>query len=84
MAFSATSIQPRNIRPAVRHDDGIQVSERLTRSASFPADDVVRELDSRLEGLAEAEAQQRLETFGPNVVARDERFTRLRMLIHRA
>jgi P-type Mg2+ transporter len=43
---------------------------------------VVRELDSHLEGLAEAEAQQRLETFGPNVVARDERFTRLRMLIN--
>jgi Mg2+-importing ATPase len=31
--------------------------------------------------LTEEEAQHRLEVFGPNVVARDERFTRLRLFI---
>jgi P-type Mg2+ transporter len=82
MALSASSILPRNIRPAGRHDNGIQVSDRLTRSASFPADSVVRELDSRLEGLAQAEAKHRLEIYGPNVVAHDERFTRLRLFFH--
>jgi P-type Mg2+ transporter len=81
MALSATSALPRNIRAAARRDDGIQVSAKLVSLASLPAEQVLHELDSRVDGLTETEAQERLEVFGPNVVARDERFTRLRLFI---
>lgn len=81
MALSATSVLPRNIRTAARRGNGIQISPRLHRSASIAAELVLRELDTRADGLTEVEAQQRLETYGPNVVARDERFTGLKLFI---
>ena len=81
MALSATSVLPRNIRTAARRGNGIQISPRLHRSASIAAELVLRELDTRADGLTEVEAQQRLEAYGPNVVARDERFTGLKLFI---
>jgi Mg2+-importing ATPase len=81
MALSATSVLPRNLRTAVRRENGIQVSPRLTRLASLVVELVLRELDTRADGLTEVEARRRLEVFGPNVVANDERFTRLRLFM---
>jgi P-type Mg2+ transporter len=81
MALSAASVLPRNLRAAVRREDGIHVSAKLIRSASLPAAQILGEFDTRADGLTEAEALERLEVFGPNVVARDERFTWLRLLI---
>jgi P-type Mg2+ transporter len=81
MAASPTSVLPRNIRAAVRRASAIQVSEKLIRSASRPAEVILSEVDTRVEGLTEDEAQRRLEVFGPNVVARDERFTWLKLFL---
>ncbi|MBV8359161.1 MAG: magnesium-translocating P-type ATPase, partial [Deltaproteobacteria bacterium] len=81
MALSSTAVLPRNLRTTVRRESGIQVSAKLVHSASCPAELVLREVDTRSEGLTEEEAQHRLEVFGPNVVARDERFTWLRLFV---
>ena len=82
MALSASSILPRNILALVRREDShIQVSSKLVRCAALPMEEVLAELDTAAEGLREEVAQERLEEYGPNVVARDERFTRLRLFI---
>jgi Mg2+-importing ATPase len=81
MALSPTSILPRHVHTIARRESGIQVSAKLIHSASCPAEQVLREVDTRADGLIEEEAQHRLEVFGPNVVARDERFTWLKLFI---
>jgi Mg2+-importing ATPase len=81
MALSPTSVLPRHVHTTVRRESGIQVSTKLINSASCPAEQVLHEIDTRADGLTEEEAQHRLEVFGPNVVARDERFTWLRLFI---
>src|SRR5262245_28788620 len=48
-------------------------------SAALP--ELVAELKSRVEGLTEEEAQQRLTECGPNVVVHEQRFTRLRLFL---
>jgi Mg2+-importing ATPase len=40
------------------------------------------ELETTLEGLSEEEAAKRLDEVGPNIVAQEERFTQLRILLH--
>ena len=82
MALSASSVLPRNIRATARREGAsIQVSPRLIRIAALSATQALSELETGPDGLTEEEAQRRLEEFGPNVVARDERFTRLRLFI---
>jgi len=82
MALSASSILPRNILTIVRRETAhIQVSPRLIEIASMPTQGVLSALDTGTDGLTEEAAQERLEKFGPNVVASDERFTRLRLFI---
>ena len=81
MALSATSILPRNLRTAVRREGGIQVSAKLIQAAASPVDAVLRELETRAEGLTAEEAEHRLEIYGANVVAPDVRFTRLRLFV---
>ena len=82
MALSATSVLPRNLRAAAKRESGsIQVSPRLIRIAALSATDALSELATGPDGLTEEEAQRRLEEFGPNVVADEERFTRLRLFI---
>jgi Mg2+-importing ATPase len=78
MASIRGSILPRTIRRAIKREhDAIQVSPKLIRTASVPAEEVLSELETRADGLTEEEAQRRLEVFGPNVVTREDRFTRL-------
>ena len=82
MALSASSVLPRNIRAAAKRESGsIQVSSRIIRIAALSAAESLSELQTGPDGLTEEEAQRRLEEFGPNVVARDERFTRLRLFV---
>jgi P-type Mg2+ transporter len=72
---------PHGFRITKRNDSHIQVSPRLTRLASLPADRVLAELKTSPDGLTDEEAQRRLEEFGPNVVTQEERYTRLRLFI---
>ena len=81
MVLLPPSILPRNILTLRRVNGGIQVSSRLIHAASAAVPELVAELRSRVEGLTEEEAQQRLTECGPNVVVQEQRFTRLRLFL---
>jgi P-type Mg2+ transporter len=79
MASKTGFTLPRNLRIARRPNGHIHVSERLTRMASLPPNEVLAELATGPDGLTEEEAQRRLEEFGPNVVTQESRFTKLKL-----
>jgi Mg2+-importing ATPase len=84
MALSASSVLPRNIRwawAAKREQGAIQVSSKLIAVAALGGAQALADLETQADGLTEEAAQARLEKFGPNVVAADEQFTRLRLFI---
>src|SRR5215510_2453206 len=76
-----SSILPRNILTLRRANGAIQVSPRLIQAASAVPAEVLSKLKTGAEGLTEEEAQRRLEEYGPNVVAQEQRFTRLRLFV---
>src|SRR4030095_9205584 len=81
MVLLPPSILPRNILTFRRANGAIQVSSRLIRAASVAPAQVFSELRTEAEGLTEEEAQRRHEEYGPNVVAHEHRFTRLRLFV---
>ena len=81
MVLIPSFVLPKNILGVIKRTGPIQVSPRLIRTASLAASDVLSELGSGLHGLTEEEAQRRLEEYGPNVVAHEDRFTRLRLFV---
>jgi P-type Mg2+ transporter len=81
MTLIPSIVLPKNILAAIKRNGSIQVSPRLIRAASVPAAAVLSELKSGAEGLTEDEAERRLEEYGPNVVAQEHRFTRLKLFI---
>ena len=73
---------PRNLRRTPRHvSSSIRVSPLLAELAGAEPAVVLERLGSSQDGLSEEEAARRLERYGPNVVASDERHTRLRLLL---
>jgi Mg2+-importing ATPase len=52
---------------------GAHVSDQLLEKACTDAETVLRELESRLDGLSQAEADSRLKQFGSNEIAREKR-----------
>ena len=78
MTQVASSILPKNFK---RADGGIQVSPRLMRIAAADQAAVFAELKTGENGLTEAEAQRRLDEYGPNAVGDEQRFTRLKLFI---
>src|SRR5262245_3496516 len=81
MVLLPPSILPRNILTLRRVNGGIHVSSRLTHVASAAVPELVAELRSRVGGLTEEKAQQRLTECGPNVVVHEQRFTRFRLFL---
>src|SRR5271166_3373921 len=81
MASKSDFILPKNFRIARRQNGHIEVSQRLIRMASLPPGEVLAELKTSADGLADEEAQRRLEEFGPNVVTHEARFTRLKLFV---
>ena len=53
--------------------NGAHVSDQLLEKARADTEAVLRELDSRLDGLSRAEAGRRLKQFGLNEIAREKR-----------
>src|ERR1019366_611607 len=53
--------------------NGEQVSDQLLEKARADSKTVLRELESRLDGLSQAEADSRLKQFGSNEIAREKR-----------
>ncbi len=73
---------PRNLRRAPKHiSSSIRVSPLLAELAEAEPAVALERLGSSQDGLSEEEAARRLERYGPNVVASDERHTRLRLLL---
>jgi len=73
---------PRNLRRALRHaSPSIRVSPLLAELAEAEPAVALERLGSSPDGLSDEEAARRLERHGPNVVASDERHTRLRLLL---
>ncbi len=73
---------PRNLRRAPKHvSSSIRVFPLLAELAEAEPAVALERLGSSQDGLSEEEAARRLERHGPNVVASDERHTRLRLLL---
>jgi len=82
MASFPSSVLSKNFSAAAKRDIGLaEFSPKLYRMASLPAEQVLSELQSGPNGLSEEEAIHRIQVFGPNVVAPEHRFTRLRLLM---
>ncbi len=62
--------------------DAIRVSPRLREAARLPAGGALELLQSRPGGLSQEQAEQRLEEYGPNVVAQEKRHTWIALLGH--
>ena len=79
---TASSALPKEPAPPVKRDDGhIRVSPRLIQAAAASSAEVLAQLQTQVEGLGEAEAEHRLEEYGPNVVADEDRYTRLKLFV---
>jgi len=57
------------------HANGIRVSRQLIESAGLDARALIEQLNTGPAGLTTAEAEARLETYGPNTVARENRLS---------
>jgi Mg2+-importing ATPase len=58
-----------------------QVSGQLLEKARADTATVLKELDSRLDGLSQSEADARLKQYGPNAIAREKRQSALMRLL---
>src|SRR5450759_3320417 len=61
--------------------NGAPVSDQLLEKARADTETVLRELESRLDGLTQAEANSRLKQYGLNEIAREKRQSALMRLL---
>ena len=74
---------PKNVLTALRRPaQAIQVSPKLAEVAACDASQVFQRMGTGEKGLGEEEAARRLEEHGPNIVAKEQRFRRLKLLGH--
>jgi Mg2+-importing ATPase len=81
MTLIPSIVLPKNILAAIKRNGSIQVSSRLIHAASIVPAEVFCELKTGAAGLTQEEAQRRHEEYGPNVVAHEHHFTRLRLFV---
>jgi len=74
-----TSVLPKRI-PHGPHKPAIQVSPLLLEAAGRESEEVLQKLHTSKDGLSGEEAELRLQQYGPNVVAREERHPRIHLL----
>jgi Mg2+-importing ATPase len=67
-------------RLPARSGAAIRIAPPLLEAAGSPADEALRKLQSSLDGLTEEEADHRIKTYGPNVVAQERGYAWLRLL----
>jgi P-type Mg2+ transporter len=65
---------------APKHSDDIHLSPQILASSAGDAAAVLQQLQTSREGLTSGEASNRLQEYGPNVVAQDKQHTRWRLL----
>jgi Mg2+-importing ATPase len=72
---------PENHSAARTGASGSSVSDHLLRVSRADANTVLQELESRAEGLSQAESGSRLEKYGPNEIAREKHQSSLMRLL---
>jgi Mg2+-importing ATPase len=77
MAILPASVLPRKFPRAA---EGMRVSGLLLEAAAHDTSLVLEKLQTSAEGLTQEEAERRLEEFGHNIVAREQRYGRLRIV----
>src|SRR5512140_1465299 len=80
--MSTTTMTPPAPRPAnLTGANGAHVSDQLLEMARAGAEAVLRELESRLDGLSQAAAETRLKQYGSNEIAREKHQSALMRLL---
>ncbi|HTI50214.1 MAG TPA: HAD-IC family P-type ATPase, partial [Planctomycetaceae bacterium] len=81
MPITSTPVLPKRILPVPHKPSlAIQVSPRLLEASGSEPEAVLQTLQTSKSGLSKEEAGRRLQEYGPNVVAGDERHSHLRLL----
>ena len=78
MPILSTGVLPR--RFPQRPGQAISVSPQLLEAAGQEADEALKKLSTSAAGLSEEEAERRLAEYGPNVVAQEQHYRKLRLL----
>ena len=81
MGLPTTATAPGKRPAPLPSGSSAQVAEQLLEKARADTATVLRELDSRLDGLSQAEADSRLKQYGPNAIAREKRQSALMRLL---
>src|ERR1022692_5346602 len=76
-----TTMSPAQRQGNLAGGKGALVSDQLLEKARADTETVVRELESRLDGLSQAEADSRLKKYGLNEIAREKRQSALMRLL---
>src|SRR5450759_3470935 len=76
-----TTMSPAQRQGNLTGEKGAHVSDQLLEKARADTETVLRELESRLDGLSEAEADSRLKQYGLNEIAREKRQSALMRLL---
>jgi P-type Mg2+ transporter len=82
MRHLPTPVLPKRIPRGPAAPTAIQVSPLLLEAAGSEPEAIFAKLNTSKSGLTSAEAEQRLQEHGPNVVARDELHPHLQLLFH--
>ncbi len=80
MPILPTSVLPKRIPHGPHKPSAIQVSPLLLEAAGRTPEEVLQKLHTSKDGLSGAEAEQRFQQYGPNVVAREDRHPRMHLL----
>src|ERR1043165_1334195 len=81
MPIVPTAVLPKRIpHGPVKPSKAMQVSPLLLEAAGGETDDALKNLQTSKDGLSGTEAARRLNEYGPNVVAREARHSRFRLL----
>jgi Mg2+-importing ATPase len=81
MGVSMTTLSPARRPGDLAAGSEAPVSEQLLEKARADAETVLKELESRLEGLSQAEAEARLKQYGRNEIAREKHQSPLMRLL---
>ena len=83
MPILPSVILPKNILAIIKKPaTQVQASTLLMEVAECISNEAFSKLHTSENGLSEKEAERRLEEFGPNVVAQEQRLGRIRLLLH--
>src|SRR5579864_6793024 len=81
MDLPTTTMSPAQRQGNLTGAKGRLVSDQLLQRSRSDSDTVLRELESRPDGLSQAEADSRLKQYGPNEIAREKRQSALMRIL---